>query len=101
MKARNKVTGVLLDVTPKTNPDVRSMGDNLYVGDGIIYRESELDFVNIEIPINWEQRRYEIAKTVLQGIWSQNYIEMTMKEVAEKAIEQADVLISELRKEEK
>lgn len=55
----------------------------------------------VETPIDWEQRRYELAKAVIQGIWTQNYIEMTMEEVAKEAIEQADALIAELKKEEK
>ncbi len=115
MKARNKATGVLLDVIPKSNPNARSMGDNLYVGDGIIYRESELDFVNVESPIDWEQRRYEIAKSAIQGILSnQHQVDYALSEVdygdgkhtcpiafAQYAVACANALIEELKKEEK
>ena len=69
MKARVKSTGVLIDVIPKINTNALHSGDNLYVCDNMVFRECELDFLNIgNSAIDWEQRRYEIAKSAMQGI---------------------------------
>lgn len=74
MKARVKETGVLIDVIPKTNINAQHSGDNLYVCDNMIFRECELDFLNLgNSAIDWEQRRYEIAKGVMQGIISNEH----------------------------
>ena len=48
--------------------------------------------------IDWEQRRYEIAKSVLQGIFASN-IQGTYEELATFAVQGADALINELKKE--
>ena len=66
MKARVKSTGVLVDVIPKVNVNDQHSGDNLYVCDNMVYRECELDFSAID----WEQRRYELAKAAMQGFCS-------------------------------
>jgi hypothetical protein len=68
MKARIKSTGVLVDVIPKTNTNALHSGDNLYVCDNMVFKECELDFSAID----WEQRRYELAKSAMQGILSDN-----------------------------
>jgi hypothetical protein len=68
MKARVKSTGVLVDVIPKTNTNALHSGDNLYVCDNMVFKECELDFSAID----WEQRRYELAKSAMQGILSDN-----------------------------
>lgn len=63
MKARVKETGVLIDVTPRININAQHSGDNLYVCDNMVFRECELDFLNVgNLVIDWEQRRYELAK---------------------------------------
>ena len=73
MKARVKSTGVLIDVIPKINTNALHSGDNLYVCDNMVFRECELDFLNIgNSAIDWEQRRYELAKAAMQGILSDN-----------------------------
>ena len=67
MKARVKETGVLTDVIPKTNINAQHSGDNLYVCDNMVFRECELDFLNVgNLVIDWEQRRYELAKAALR-----------------------------------
>lgn len=67
MKARVKETGVLIDVTPRININAH----NLYVCDNKVFRECELDFLNVgNLVIDWEQRRYELAKAAMQGILS-------------------------------
>ena len=108
MKARIKSTGVLVDVIPKVNVNAQHSGDNLYVCDNMVYRECELDFSAID----WEQRRYELAKAAMQGILSDKTIvgyassEADYKKgekhtipisIARFAIVCADALINELK----
>lgn len=113
MKARVKETGVLIDVIPKTNINAQHSGDNLYVCDNMIFRECELDFLNLgNSAIGWEQRRYELAKAAMQGILSdeeevryacseapykENEKHTIPKAVARFAIACADALINELK----
>lgn len=109
MKARVKSTGVLVDVIPKTNTNALHSGDNIYVCDNIVFRECELDFLNLgNSAIDWEQRRYELAKSAMQGILSdinqshyacseENYEEYIPKGIARFAIVCADALINELK----
>lgn len=110
MKARVKSTGVLVDVTPKTNTNALHSGDNIYVCDNMVFKECELDFSAID----WEQRRYELAKAAMQGILSDNTvfsyacseadykkgeIHTIPKGIAQFAIACADALINELKGE--
>ena len=110
MKARVKSTGVLVDVIPKTNTNALHSGDNIYVCDNMVFKECELDFSAID----WEQRRYELAKSAMQGILSDNTIvgyassEADYKKgeehtipisIARFAIACADALINELKGE--
>ena len=75
MKARVKSTGVLVDIIPKTNTNALHSGDNIYVCDNMVFRECELDFLNLgNSAIDWEQRRYELAKAAMQGILSDKTI---------------------------
>lgn len=67
MKARVKSTGVLVDVIPKTNTNALHSGDNIYVCDNMVFRECELDFLNLgNSAIDWGQRRYELAKDIIK-----------------------------------
>ena len=106
MKARVKSTGVLIDVIPKINANALHSGDNLYVCDNMVVREGELDFLNLgNSAIDWEQRRYEIAKAAMQGILCAPIIEgvdpnPTPCELAIAAVRNADALIKELKKGE-
>lgn len=106
MKARIKSTGVLVDVTPKVNINSQHSKDYLYVCDNMVFKECELDFSAID----WEQRRYELAKSAMQGILSdinqshyacseENYEKYIPKGIARFAIACADVLINELKGE--
>lgn len=64
----------------------------------------ELDGVMSYVPAiyliitDWEQRRYEIAKECLAVLMSS---EMTLEDAAKLSVEQADALISELKKTKK
>lgn len=91
MKARVKSTGVLVDVIPKTNTNALHSGDNIYVCDNMVFRECELDFSAID----WEQRRYEIAKECV-AVLIRN-IDITLEDAAKVSIKQADVLIKRLK----
>lgn len=95
MKARVKETGVLIDVIPKTNINAQHSGDNLYVCDNMVFRECELDFLNLgNSAIDWEQRRYEIAKECVAALMAN---EITLEDAAKISVEQADVLIKKLK----
>lgn len=107
MKARVKSTGVLIDVIPKFNANAQHSGDNLYVCDNIVYRECDLDFWNAgNSTIDWEQRRYELAKSAMQGLLNATSVErFTLRikpsSIAKASLEYADELIKELKKNNK
>lgn len=112
MKARVKSTGILIDVIPKFNINAQHSGDNLYVCDNMIFRECDLDFLNVEnLMIDWEQRRYEIAKETVTAIMSnEDFYHQVLYEgaehnqrqiqtsIASAAVVFADALIKELKK---
>lgn len=103
MKARIKETGVLIDVTPRININALYNGDNLYVCDNKVFRECELDFLNLgNSAIDWEQRRYELAKAAMQGFCS-NPHEQGMSNgsymTAQRSLSYADALIKKLKGE--
>lgn len=98
MKARVKSTGVLVDVTPKVNVNAQHSKDYLYVCDNMVYRECELDFSAID----WEQRRYELAKAAMQGILSNSHEQVmsaSSNMTAEWSLGFADALIKKLKGE--
>lgn len=105
MKARVRATGVLIDVIPKVNINAQHSGDNLYVCDNMVFRECELDFLNVgDLVIDWEQRRYELAKAAMQGLLNATSIErFTLRikpsTIAEASLEYADSLIKKLKGE--
>lgn len=98
MKARVKSTGVLVDVTPQLNINSQHSRDYLYVCDNMVFKEYELDFSAIE----WEQRRYELAKSAMQGFCN-NPHEQIMSAgsdmIAEWSLGFADALIRKLKGE--
>lgn len=106
MKARIKETGVLIDVTPRININALYNGDNLYVCDNKVFRECELDFLNVgNLVIDWEKRRYELAKD-----YSTEFVKLQHKkgitecgilypDVVSWSVELADALIKKLKGE--
>lgn len=100
MKARIKSTGVLVDVTPKVNINSQHNNNYLYVCDNMVYRECELDFFSETI--DWEQRRYELAKAAMQGFCSNSH-EQGMSNgsymTAQRSLSYADALIKKLKGE--
>jgi hypothetical protein len=100
MKARVRATGVLIDVIPKVNINAQHSGDNLYVCDNMVFRECELDFLNVgNLVIDWEQRRYELAKAAMQGFCSKQVMCADSNMTAEWSLSFADALIKKLKGE--
>lgn len=110
MKARVKETGILIDVIPKSNINAQHNGDNLYVCDNMIFRELDLDFLNIgNSAIDWEQRRYKLAKSFATGIVFSHTVEEINNSfirndygyevVSDLSIKLADILIKRLKGE--
>lgn len=110
MKARVKDTGVLIYVIPKCNTNAQHSGDNLYVCDNMVFRECDLDFLNVgNSTINWEQRRYELAKNFATGIISSHTVkdinnsfiinDYSYEVVADISIKLADIIIKKLKGE--
>ncbi|MFK2463869.1 hypothetical protein ACIXR3_05930 [Bacteroides fragilis] len=106
MKARIKSTGEIVEVE-----DLYDDGTALVKGG--YFKVSKLDFFEDFETIDWEQRRYEVAKSAMQGILSDNIevgyacSEADYKEgekytipigIARFAIACADALIKELKK---
>ncbi|MFK1753947.1 hypothetical protein ACIXQX_17545 [Bacteroides fragilis] len=79
-----------------------------YVCDNMVFRECDLDFLNVkDSVIDWEQRRYEIAKAAMQANLSNPEIlqfitkdGVPIERVAKCSIQYADALIKELKKGE-
>lgn len=99
MKARVKSTGVLVDVIPKTNTNALHSGDNIYVCDNMVFRECELDFLNLgNSAIDWGQRRYELAKDIIKIVIANNS-GVNPEVVAKYSLNCADALIKRLKEE--
>lgn len=94
MKARVKSTGVLVDVTPQLNINSQHNNDYLYVCDNMVYRECELDFFSETI--DWEQRRYELAKDIIKAVVADD-CGGNSDAIAKYAVNCADALIKRLK----
>ena len=76
-----------------------------YIDENGIRTSSELNYYNefepvVEDNIDWEKRRYEIAKALLQGILSNSTIDITIinsKDYSDMACDFADDLIKQLK----
>lgn len=105
MKARIKATGTIVEVE-----GLFDVGTALV--NGRYFKVSELDFFDNFETIDWEQRRYELAKAAMQGILSdeeevgyacseatykENEKHTVPKAVAQFAIACADALIKKLK----
>lgn len=97
MKARVKATGEIVEVE-----DLYDDGTALVKGG--YFKVSKLDFFEDFETIDWEQRRYEIAKSAMQGILCAPIVyggdpNSTPWELAAMAaVRNADALIKELKK---
>lgn len=94
MKARIKSTGEIVEVE-----DLYDDGTALV--NGRYFKVSELDFFDNFETIDWEQRRYEIAKSMMAAFLSNscsNVYMNTYENQAQEAVKYADTLIDELKK---
>lgn len=94
MKAKYKNTGEIVEIDAVSIVFKDITNDKFCRGD-------EIDFVT-EPEIDWEQRRYEIAKSALQGFCANSEPSIargtTFNQLAAWSIEMADILIAELKK---
>lgn len=99
MKAKVKKTGEIIEVS-RTENIITSCGvEKQYVDNNrewCTYVQSELEFIKEEPQkdIDWEQRRYEIAKDV----FASTYNIFQNKGLEKMAVHAADALIAELKK---
>lgn len=104
MKARIIETGEEITIIGIS----KEWGTAQYYGSNGIYRQRtfrdrELELLDTtESPIDWEQRRYEIAKEAMNGILSAPVVagvnpNPSSKEIATFSVRLADALIAELK----
>lgn len=93
MKARIKVTGTIVEVE-----GLFDVGTALV--NGRYFKVSELDFLDNFETIDWEQRRYELAKSAMQGYCIAlgiNDDSETYDDIAIGSLRVADALIKKLK----
>ena len=96
MKARIKATGAIVDVFYNAFSGLWTARENT----NIKYLENNLEFLE-EKDIDWEERRYEIAKAMMAAFEKHNNNVSGFKnptQQAQYALECADALIAELKK---
>lgn len=110
MKARIKSNGHIVNVSQKTEETVISKNgiERIYENNdcrGVFYAQSELEFIKESLvkDIDWEQRRYEIAKAVMIGNLAAPVVEgidpnPSIQHLVNHSIMLADALIAELKK---
>ena len=101
MKAKVKDTGEIVDVKFSTHPNPAVDETYWWCKDKQeSYHKSELDFMGSTI--DWEQRRYEIAKDAMNGFLSAPVVagvksNLYFEDIATFSVRLADVLIKELK----
>ena len=101
MKAKVKDTGEVVDVKFAVHPNPAVDETYWWCKDKEeSYHKSELDFMRSTI--DWEQRRYEIAKEAMSGILSAPVVagvnpSPSYKDIATFSVRLADTLIKELK----
>ena len=96
MKARIKATGAIVDVFYNAFSGLWTARENT----NIKYLEDNLEFLE-EKDIDWEERRYEIAKAMMAALERHNNNVSGFKNLTQQAqfaLECADALIAELKK---
>ena len=102
MKAKVKDTGEIVDVKFSTHPNPAVDETYWWCKDKQeSYHKSELDFMGSAI--DWEQRRYELAKDAMNGILSAPVVagvnpNPSVKDIATLSVRLADALIKELKR---
>lgn len=101
MKAKVKDTGEIVDVKFSTHPNPAVDETYWWCKDKQeSYHKSELDFM--ECDIDWEQRRYELAKNAMNSILTASIVDgvnpnPSAEDVAMYSVKLADALIKELK----
>ncbi len=90
MKARIKSTGEIVEIKDLYDDGTALVNDKYF-------KVSELDFFSETI--DWEQRRYELAKAAMQGFCSKQVMIADSNMTAEWSIGFADALIKKLQGE--
>ena len=98
MKAKVIETGEIVDVRPNGEKTVQHRCTTFVTADGREILGVEL---NILPAIDWEHRRYEIAKDVLAASFAQPMSAVSLPTYAHICVQWADALIEELKKESK
>lgn len=104
MKAKMIKTGEEITIIGTS----KECGTTLYYGsDGIYrqrtFRDNELEFINTTDarPIDWEQRRYEIARDMMAASFTQPMAGVSIASYVHNCVLWADAIIEELKKESK
>lgn len=99
MKAKIKSTGEIVDISPSGVTSVQRTCTKYVTKDGRELLDLALDF---QPNIDWEQRRYEIAKEAMNGLLSAPVVDgvdpnPSFKDIATFSVRLADALIKELK----
>lgn len=93
MKAKIRQTGEIVDVEPYFYAKINST-------DPMIHK-NDIELIEPNADIDWEQRRYEISKAMIAAFMSnsdKNVFAYPKENQARDAVEYADALIEELKK---
>ena len=98
MKAKIKSTGEIVDISPSGVTSVQRTCTKYATKDGRELLDLALEFLP---NIDWEQRRYEIAKEAMNGLLSAPVVagvnpNPSYKDIATFSVRLADALIKEL-----
>ena len=99
MKARIKSTGEIVDISPSGVTSVQRACTKYSTKDGRELLDLALEFLP---NIDWEQRRYEIAKEAMNGLLAAPIVDgvnpnPSLKDIATFSVRLADALIEELK----
>lgn len=94
MKIKVKATGEVFNVTEWAKIPTEICDS---WGNPVEFNFDDVEFIQDTTPkaVDWEQRRYEIAKRCVAALMNN---EITLDDAAKISVEQADALIAELKK---
>lgn len=99
MKARIIKTGEEITIIGIS----KEWGTAQYYGSDGVYRQrtfkdEEIEFIDTTPPIDWEQRRYEIAKDIVANSFATPMENMSMVSYIRQCVKIAEILIDELKR---
>ena len=98
MKAKIKSTGEIVDVRPNGEKTVQQRCTKYVTKDGRELLSIELNILPV---IDWEQRRYEIAKDLMAASFAELMSAVSLPTYAHICVQWTDALIEELKKTSK